>query len=160
MRPFILALLAIQMLSCQQDLTCADFREGTFYIPVDPDNLKYATMVVDSVGKEPFSFVAERGNEIKKYIVIRNATSQQEWINEIGNGPGEIETIEWVDDCTYRLKIIGDPSKMDDASKEINENGGLLIENLGIKGRCMEYKATNFMQGGHKIYQLGLICKE
>jgi hypothetical protein len=85
-----LALLLIGLNSFSQELTCADFKTGKFYIPVSEKLTKYTVITNDSI-KE---FTPEIDSTIKKYIVIRQENTQIEWINRIDNGTPEYEIID------------------------------------------------------------------
>lgn len=132
---FIGVIILIVLNSCAQDLTCADFKEGTFYIPSDT--------LVD-----------------KSSTLTRKGNSQVENRDGIeGCHPKHI-LLEWIDDCSYRAKY--DSSKMQLDKKKIvfNESNGILIEKVSINGNCMEYIATLTLPDGEEIKQSGRICKE
>jgi hypothetical protein len=93
MKIILTLILLIGLNSNAQELTCSDFKEGTFYIPeTEIDSKNTADIESD-----------ENDTEIEKYIVIRKGNTQTEWTNGIGNGNPDYELIEWIDDCTYRL---------------------------------------------------------
>ncbi len=116
----------------EQNLTCNDFKTGTFYVKSDKD-------------------------DIIQTVVNRKLNSQIEHHQNSKNSVFEI--IEWVDECSYRLTF--DSSKMDltEHQKMANQYNGIVISKTKIEGKCMYYKATMEM-GERKITQNGKICKE
>lgn len=129
----ILTIFIIGLNSCTQDLTCADFKTGEFYIPSEK-------------------------NDVKKWIVVRESVTQTEWINGIGSGNPEYEILEWIDDCTYRLTYDENKMELDEQKNWINANNGIVVEKVRINGKCMENKATMTTNDGEKIEQNGKIC--
>jgi len=132
---FMGVIILILLNSCTQDLTCTDFKEGTFYIPADT--------LID-----------------KSSTLIRKGNSQVENRDGIEGCHPEHILLEWIDDCSYRAKY--DSSKMQLGKKktEFNENNGIVVEKVDIKGNCMEYIATLTLPDGEEIKQGGIICKE
>jgi hypothetical protein len=121
--------------SCQKDLTCSDFKEGTFSMNTDNKN----------------------------YTIVRSGNSQVEYIKNIKEGINSDSihvTLQWADDCTYRLKY--DNSKMTFGNRErvVNENNGIVVSVIGINGKCMDYNAVMTTNEGEIIEQKGSICKE
>lgn len=143
-------------ISSAQDLTCADFKTGKFYIPINDKMKVYTVITNDSISKVN----AERDLTISKYIVLRKDGSQIEWKNGIGNGSPTHEIIEWIDDCSYRLTYDSSKGEVNDDLKWINENNGIVISKSKIEGNCMFYTATMTANDGRKISQDGIICKE
>ncbi|MCB4800321.1 hypothetical protein [Neotamlana laminarinivorans] len=139
-----------------QELTCEDFKIGQFYIPETPQMAKYTIVENDSITE----FSPERDKTIKKYIVIREKNSQTEWKNGIGNGKPTYEILEWIDDCTYRLTYDFSKGEMDEMTKWVNENNGIVISRRKIENKCLYYTATMTTKDGQKISQDGIICKE
>lgn len=109
----LLILSLIGLNSCAQQLTCADFKIGQFYIPETAEMTKYTIVENDSITE----MTPERDSSIYKYIVIRENNTQIEWTNGIGNGNPEYEILEWIDDCTYRLTYDASKSELDDKKK-------------------------------------------
>jgi len=139
-----------------QELTCADFKIGQFYIPTDDEMKKYTVISNDSI-KE---MTAERDLTVSKYIVVRAKNTQVEWKNGIGNGNPEYEIIEWIDDCTYRLTYDALKTELDQDQKWINDNKGIVVSKTKIENNCLFYTATMTTNEGQKISQDGTICKE
>ena len=107
-----------------QDLTCSDFKEGTF-------------------------FSNPREDMPIEYKVIREGNSQIEIItadpqNLLGEdfAKTQYQIVEWINDCTYRLTY--DVTKMDltDYQKLINESGGPVTEITKIENDYYFYKST------------------
>lgn len=125
--------MLIELNSCTQDLTCADFKTGEFYIPSNKNN-------------------------VENWIVIRETGTQTEWSNEIGKGNPNYEILEWIDDCTYHLTYDETKMELNEQKKWINENNGIVVEKVRINGNCMDYTATMITNDGEKIQQNGTIC--
>ena len=158
---FLLALTLVAITNCSPDLSCADFRSGTFYMPVSNSPKKYRTIVFDSIGKEPIEFTHDRDPNVEKYLIVRKDSKQTEWINEIATGePVAHVRVEWIDDCTYRLKYDGSEMDLDEEQDDFQESNGIVVEKLEIRNNCMEIRSTMTTPEGHKIIQLGIICKE
>ena len=132
MKKVLLILIFIGFNACQPNLTCKDFKTGTFYI-MNADNSIYTT-------------------------IVRKENSQLEF-SEQNAQPTHI-TIEWIDDCTYRINYDRTKSLLEDTKvKLMSENNGLLIQKINISGNCMTYKATLNLPNGEKQEQIGKMCK-
>ncbi len=152
----LLILFLIGITTNAQELTCADFKIGQFYIPVTEEMTQYTVVSNDSISE----FTPEKDSTIKKYIVVREKNTQIEWKNGIGNGSPEYEIIEWIDDCTYRLTYDSTRSELDEGKRWINENNGIVVSKTRIENNCLYYTATMTTKDGQKISQNGIICKE
>ena len=152
----IFIVIIIQMAANAQDLTCADFKLGRFYIPETVEMAKYKA-IADANHLE---FITERDTSVIKYYVIRDENTQIEWKNGIGNGEPEYELIEWIDDCTYRLTYDDSKMKLDKAQRWINNNNGIVVSKTHIEGNCIHYNATLTTKKGREISQEGVICRE
>jgi len=139
-----------------QELTCSDFKIGTFYIPTSDEMKKYKITSNDSISE----MTAERDLNVNRYVVIREKNSQTEWKNGIGNGNPTYEILEWIDDCTYRLTYDSSKGEMDEMTKWVNENNGIVVSKIKIEGKCLFYDATMTTNEGQKISQEGVICVE
>lgn len=123
-----------------QELTCSDFKNGNFYVPAENET-------------------------ILPYKIIRNGNQQTEIVEDPENILGTdfnktaYEIIEWIDDCTYRLKY--DESKMEltEYQKFLNDNNGVLNELIKIEGKCFYFKST-LNVNGETQQMTGKICKE
>lgn len=153
---FLLLTLLIGLTAIGQDLTCADFKIGQFYITETKETAKFTILSNDSISE----FTPEIDSSIKKYIVLREKDSQIEWINGIGNGNPEFEILDWIDDCTYRLTYDSSKSKLDEDKKWVNENNGIVVSKTKIENKCLFYTATMTTNEGQKISQDGIICKD
>jgi len=143
-------------LTANAQLTCEDFKTGKFYIPLNEVNMDYRIEENDSITNLKY----EKDSLVEKYIVVRKEKSQIEWKNGIGNGDPEHEIIEWIDDCTYRLKYDASKSELDEAKKWVNENNGIVVTKSKIEGNCMFYIATMTTKDGQVISHEGVLCKE
>ena len=139
-----------------QELTCADFKVGTFFIPTSDEMKRYTVTTNDTINE----WTAERDLSINRYIVIREKNTQTEWKNGIDNDIPEYEILEWIDDCTYRLTYDESKAELDDGKKWVNENNGIVVSKVKIDGNCMFYDATMITNEGQKISQEGIICVE
>lgn len=136
----LLSILIIGFNSYSQELTCKDFKNGTFIVPKDE-------MI-------PTSFK-----------IIRNGNSQIEFVMN----PDEVdepelkeksyEIIEWIDDCTYKLKYDESKMKLTESKQFINDNGGIMTEMIKIEGKCFFYKSTLTVNGQTQRID-GKICTE
>ncbi len=152
----LIVLILIGLNSSAQELTCADFKIGQFYIPETKELAKYTVVENDSISE--FAYIPD--SSIKKYIVIREKNVQIEWKNGIGNGNPEYEIIEWIDDCTYRLTYDASKFELSEDKKWINNNNGIVVSKRKIEKKCLFYTATMTTNEGEKISQDGIICKE
>lgn len=136
----LLTLILIGLNSCAQELNCADFKNGKFYVPADKETLL-------------------------TYKLTRNGNQQTEIIIDPENTLGTdynktaYEIIEWIDDCTYRLKYDETKMELSEYQKYLNDNNGILTELVKIEGKCFYYKATLNANGEIQVMN-GKICKE
>jgi len=150
MKIILTLILLIGITSSAQELTCSDFKEGTFYIPDTEIDSKNTTDIEND----------ENDTEIERYIVIRKGNAQTEWINGIGNGKPDYEIIEWIDDCSYRLTYDDSKYELDAEKKWVNYNNGIVISKTKIIDNCLMYVATLTTNDGQEISQDGIICRE
>ncbi|WP_411894588.1 hypothetical protein [Winogradskyella sp. A2] len=125
-----------------QDLTCKDFKKGTFNTTVlDPVKLNWK--------------------------IVRKGNEQTETIKEI---PDEYKDlgyptdpqyvkIEWINDCSYRAKYDDSKSELTESQKFINSVGGITTELIKIEGTCFYYKSTLKVGEEEQIIE-GKMCKE
>ncbi|ARV05821.1 hypothetical protein BTO04_03510 [Polaribacter sp. SA4-10] len=151
-----IALSLIGLNLCAQDLTCADFKHGQFYIPETKEMAKYTVVKNDSISE----IKSERDTTIQKYIIIREKKTQIEWKNGIGNGKPEYEIIEWIDDCTYRLTYDASKAELSKEKKWVNENKGIVVSKTKIENNCLYYTAAMRTSEGQTISQDGVIYKK
>ncbi len=123
-----------------QELACSDFKNGNFYVPADKETLL-------------------------PYKIIRNGNHQTEIVEDPENILGAdfnkiaYEIIEWIDDCTYRLKFDDSKMELTEYQKFLNDNNGILNELVKIEGKCFYFKSTLSVNG--ETHQMtGKICKE
>jgi len=139
-----------------QELTCADFHTGEFYIPTTEELNKFTIIKNDSIK----DFKLQMDSTVTKTVIIREKETQTEWANGIGNGQPAYEKIEWIDDCTYRLTYDESKMDLDEMEKFTNENNGIVVSKREIEGKCLFYTATMTTNGGEKLSQSGVICKK
>lgn len=139
-------LFTISLTTFSQKLTCKDFKEGTFYIPKDSIN--------------PFTFKVFRSSNSQTELITNLHEIDKGFLKEFPQYKEEFhETITWINDCTFRLKFDETKMKLTNSMKEMNRNGGLLIEKLKIKGKCFYYTSSMKIQGETQRVN-GKICKE
>lgn len=125
-----------------QELNCKDFRNGVYYAEI----------------LEPFS---------AKWKVTREGNQQIEEVIEIpeeAKNAGypmhpQYEDIEWIDDCTYRLKYDSTKFELSQSQKMINDNGGVLTKIVKIENNCYYYISTLAIDGKEKTME-GKLCLE
>jgi major membrane immunogen (membrane-anchored lipoprotein) len=130
--------LLISMLvfsSCsEEDLTCKDFKEGTFEI---------------SYNQMP------RGYDS---TLIRKNNRQIEKID----GSVVYVVLDWIDECSYTAKY--DESKTEkkllNYVKEQNDNKGIVVSKVKIEGRCFYFKSVYSSKEGEDVINTGRICKK
>ncbi|MFC0605375.1 hypothetical protein [Winogradskyella pulchriflava] len=125
-----------------QELTCEDFKEGTFKTEVS----------------EPIKI---------KWEIIRTQNEQTEIIKEIPeeykdlgypSDPHYVK-IEWIDDCSYRATYDDSKSKLTESQKFINSIGGITTEVIKIEGNCFYYKSIMKVEEHEQVME-GKMCKE
>jgi len=130
----ILAYSILFFSSCQPDLTCADFNIGTFHLSSDD-----------------FS---------EKITIIRSANAQIEYIGGIENGDPKKLNLKWLDECTYHLMYDESYMALGESEKWSNDNNGVVVSKVEIRGRCMSYVAKMITPEGKEIIRTGEMCKE
>jgi hypothetical protein len=118
-------------------MSCLDFKTGTFYI----------------------EFL---GHTVK---VIREADSQTEFFPDSkefensGLREKTYEKIEWIDECSYRIKYDETKMELTDSEKALNSENGILIEMKSVEDKCMAYDSTGTLNG--KPFRVSLkMCKQ
>ena len=150
-----LAALLFGFTATAQELTCADFRTGRFYIPTNVELEKFTVVSPDSISEINIAI----DDSISRYIVVREENTQTEWENGIGNGDPIYDIIEWIDSCTYRLSFDPSRTEMTGDKQWVNDNNGIVVSKTKIEGNCMYYTATMTVNEDI-ITQNGILCKE
>lgn len=118
-----------------QDLTCKDFKEGTF---------------ITGYSEE----------QVPLYKLIRRGGSQTEKVKGIRDYKTDLYgKLEWVDDCTYRLYYDGSKMPLSKFHQFFNDNGGAVTKMVKIEGRCLYYEST-LTTNEEAITITGKLCKE
>lgn len=136
----LFSVLLIGLTTSAQELTCSDFKNGNFFVPAD-------------------------NQTILAYKIIRNGNQQTEIVEDPENILGTdfnktaYEIIEWIDDCTYRLKYDESKMELSEYEKFLNDNNGVLNEMVKIEGKCFYFKSTLNVNGKTQS-MTGKICKE
>ncbi len=136
----ILTFIFFSLTSFSQDMTCNDYKNGKFIAVTDTE--------------PPIEFE-----------ITRNGAEQIEVLKD-PNGiyPEEFKTdqfgkIEWIDECSYKLKYDGSKMELSEFQIAANENGGSLNEIYKIEENCFYYKSTMKINGKLETMS-GKICKE
>lgn len=141
MNRILLGLLIIPLyFSNAQDLTCKDFRKGTF--------------IVNTKSPETTIKIVRNGNEQVENLI----KASEEYIE---TNPTEVvhAKLNWINDCSYHLLYDSAKMKLGEVEKYINDNGGVLVEVTKIEGQCFYYKTTMTVNG-KELGMEGKICKE
>nr|WP_321235294.1 hypothetical protein [uncultured Psychroserpens sp.] len=125
-----------------QDLTCEDFKEGTF------------------IGTTP----QLPGVEWK---IIRTEKNQSESLTKIPQKYIDIgmpldtlhAKIERIDKCAYRFTYDETKMKLAEYQKKMNDTGGILVEMEKIEGKCFYYVSKSIIDNKEIIIE-GKLCKE
>ena len=136
----ISTILIIGLNSLAQDLTCKDFKNGTFIVPpTDEVQLPYK--------------------------IVRKGNSQIEITEDPDNTlPPDFQKtqyvlINWIDDCNYEAKYDESKMKMSQFHKLVNENGGIKVKVLKIENKCFFIRSTLTINGNIETIDSKL-CKE
>ena len=100
-----------------------------------------------------------------KWKVTRKGHQQVEEVIELPEAAKEIsfstnpryEIIEWINDCTYRLKYDETKMELSNTQKIINENGGVLTRIVRIEGKRHYYISTLSINGEESSME-GKLC--
>lgn len=152
----LFTVLLLGITSIAQELDCADFKVGTFYIPNSDEMKKYTITSKDSISE----LTIERDLSINRYVIVREEDKQTEWKNGINNETPVYDVIDWIDDCTYRLTYDSSKMELDEGKRWVNANNGIVVSKVKIENNCMFYLATMTTNEGEKITQDGIICVE
>ena len=131
----LLIITLIGLTTTAQELTCADFKNGTFIVP-------------------------KKSEEEPQYTLIRDGNSQIEVIDIDGQTIRLYGILEWIDECSYKLTY--DETKMN-LPKEIqfvNDNGGIVSELIKIENKCFFYKSVLIIDGKESKRIDGKYCAE
>ena len=135
-------LLLISFRASTQELGCKDFKEGVYYAEVlEPVPIKWK---ITRRGNRQTEEVIELPIEAKKAGYPTNT---------------QYEIIEWIDDCTYRLRYDETKFKLSDTQRAINENGGALTHIVKVEGNCYYYVSTISINGSETSME-GKLCSE
>lgn len=145
-RTLLTLFILINYVGYSQNLTCKDFKNGTFIVP--KDSISPITYKIIRKGNTQIE-LATNLHEIDPNLLKTYPHLKDKFY----------ETIEWIDDCTYKLKYDVTKMKMSDELLFINNHGGLLTELIKIEGNCFYYKSTLNVNG--EIQRVdGKFCKE
>lgn len=139
-KAIIIISVLIGLNSFAQDLTCNDFKNGTFR----------ATML------EPVQVnwkITRKGN-IQIESEFKSSGKAITPKEDLPNG-----IINWIDDCTYRLTFDESKSELAEINKKINSVGGVLTEVIKIEKNCFYFKSTLKIEGNEEPL-FGVFCKE
>lgn len=131
---FCMTLFVVSALQAQEALTCADFKEGSFVVPMN----------------EYVSF---------ETLIIRQGDEQREIVDINGNVSEVIVSIIWTSDCSYELHYVSSYNDPEFVDIESVKETVVYVEILKIKDSCAHIIASATIKG-EKIQMPGLMCKE
>ncbi|MCK0110488.1 hypothetical protein MWU58_14410 [Flavobacteriaceae bacterium S0825] len=137
----LIMIILISANSHSQQLTCENFKNGTFIIPADE------TL--------PISIRVERNGNNQTEIILNPEVIDAE---DLELRKTFFEIIEWIDDCSYRITYNETKMTLDEHQKFVNENGGLLVEMVKIEGSCFYYMSSIDVDG-EVVSVNGKLCK-
>ncbi|UII75324.1 hypothetical protein LV716_13815 [Flagellimonas sp. HMM57] len=124
-------LLAIMVSSCGPYLTCEKVKTGAFYmIYSDKDSV----------------LMERKGNVQVEYSGLRDKEN------------GAYSNLEWIDECTYRLKFDESKHELNKSQKLVNDNNGIVVTQTPLNDRCMYYTAVLTLANGKSVKKIGRIC--
>ncbi|WP_422081161.1 hypothetical protein [Ulvibacterium sp.] len=125
----------IGLISNAQELTCADFKNGTFIVP-------------------------KKSEDEPDYKLIRNGNSQTEVIQIQGQTITLYGILEWIDECSYKLTYDKTKMKLPKEIQFINDNGGIKAELIKIANKCFYYKSVLIIDGKETKRIDGKYCQQ
>lgn len=112
LRVVFISVLIISLISCNQKITCQDFKKGNFIIKLDDDTYS------------------------------RYERTENTQIETNQDGDEIYFSIEWIDDCSFIQKYDEDKMILTDEMKMVNKDGGVVIELLEIGGDgCIAFQS-------------------
>ena len=124
----------ISLESIAQNLRCKDFKEGTFVVPADEEN-------------------------IVSYQIIRKGNHQTEIVSHPKYKQTSYGIIKWITDCSYKTYYDTTKMTLTKYQQFINDNGGILVKMIKIKGKCFYF--TSILTIGEKKEKIeGKLCKQ
>ena len=130
---FLLLFLFTSVSSLSQELSCFDFKEGSFYSPSD----KAYDKVV---------------------LIKRSRNTQTETVKTEAGIKKIYAKITWIDDCTYRLVYDDSKMKLDEIEMKVNSYNGIVVRHLDFEKNCVNYEATLTKTNGQQVIHTGKIC--
>lgn len=118
----------------QDDLTCADFREGNFVVPAT-EKVPFETQII------------RKGNQQTEIVEINGETLEA------------VVNIKWIDACTYTLVFDETIKPQGDFIPEESLKSVLTTTILTIKGNCADFKISG-TEGGQYITLYATLCKQ
>ncbi|CAM1341755.1 hypothetical protein [Tenacibaculum amylolyticum] len=126
-----------------QDLTCKDFKNGTFKgETIEPIKLEWEVIRKGNSQIEKAKGVPEEFKSLLAKIPL----------TMYGN-------LKWVGDCSYILTYDASKAKLTESQKTINTIGGVFVEVTKVEGRTFYYKST-MKYNGEEIVTTGKLYKE
>ncbi len=132
---YLYILLLLLFASCaEENLTCEDFKEGIFYA------------YYDQLPEEKENVITRKNN--------RQVEKSKENIIYV--------KLDWIDDCSYTAKFdeLKTNKKTLNFAKKLNDNQGVVVTKVAIKGRCFYDNATLTNKEGQESVSTGRICKQ
>jgi hypothetical protein len=133
----IIGFLGFSMICCfgsfAQDLSCADFKEGTFYIEISAKDFEI------------------------KYDIVRYPTFQEEYY--MTGSPVKVD-IKWIDECSYILTRNPEDVNFSEIDKHINDMGGVVVKLIRIEDDCYYFTSLLKLSETRSERLDGKICKD
>ncbi|MBT8263117.1 MAG: hypothetical protein KJO05_09865 [Bacteroidia bacterium] len=129
----LIAVLLISIGSFAQELSCADFKEGTFYIEAVSLGIEF------------------------RYDLVRYPDYQEEYYG--AGGPVKVD-IRWIDECSYVLTKNPADTDFSEIDKKINGWGGIVVELIRIEENCYYFTSLFRVSENHSERMNGKICKD
>jgi hypothetical protein len=115
-----------------QELTCTDFKEGTFYIE------------------------ANLNGRLMQYDIIRYPDFQEEFYENME--PMKVG-LQWMDECSYIITLDHTQPNFGKTDQLINEGGGIKVYLLEIIDNCYNFESSFTMNSETYMFK-GKICKD
>ena len=137
----LLLILLFGYTSYSQEVTCKDFKKGTFILT--SDQLPELEWTIKRTKRKQKEFLTKfpKGVDESKY-----------------DQRGTYGKLIWIGLCEYKLIYTQKREALSEFQLSVNENGGVTTTLLTAKGKCFRY-ASSFTANGLSLKGSGEICK-